>query len=79
VVIFAALTPIWTFSQNNLYTDWAGFCYNLTVFLFGYIFCMEERFWWAVDRHTGISLLLGIVSFMFVVAMVFYSPAFLTP
>ncbi|NQT01846.1 MAG: acyltransferase [Planctomycetes bacterium] len=79
VVIFAALTPIWPFSQNNLYTDWAGFCYNFTVFLFGYIFCMEERFWWAIDRYTGISLLLGIASFMLVVAMVFCSPAFLTP
>ncbi|MBN1885247.1 MAG: acyltransferase [Candidatus Krumholzibacteriota bacterium] len=58
--IFALLSPIWPFFQNNLYTDWGYFAYNLTAFLFGLVIAGDPRWRRAIDRHLTVSLALGI-------------------
>ncbi len=79
VVIIATLTVRWPLFQNNLYTDWAFFCYNLTAFVFGFLICLDERFWQAIDGHFRISLLCGVVCFLLVLAMRLGMPTFSTP
>jgi glucan biosynthesis protein C len=73
------LAPKWPMAQLNLYDDWTYFCYDLTVFIFGYIICLHDRLWLAVDRHLRISLLLAIISTVFVLVMRFEMPAFSRP
>jgi glucan biosynthesis protein C len=73
------LAPKWPMAQLNLYDDWTYFCYDLTVFLYGYIICLHDRLWLTVYRHLQISLPLAIVSTVFVLAMRFEMPAFSQP
>jgi len=73
------LAPKWPMAQLNLYDDWTYFCYDLTVFIYGYIICLHESLWQAVDRHLRISLPLAIVSTVFVLVMRFEMPAFSRP
>jgi len=73
------LAPKWPMAQLNLYDDWTYFCYDLTVFIYGYIICLHESLWQAVYRHLRISLLLAIVSTVFVLVMRFEMPAFSRP
>ncbi len=59
-LIFAILSPIWPFFRNNLYSDWGYFTYNMAAFLFGFIIARDPRWTRAFDRHTAVSLFLGI-------------------
>jgi len=79
IAINIALAPKWPMAQLNLYDDWTYFCYDLTVFIYGYVICLHEGLWKAVDRHLRISLLLAIVSTVFVLTMRFEMPAFSRP
>jgi len=73
------LAPKWPMAQLNLYDDWTYFCYDLTVFIYGYVICLYEPLWQAIYRHLRISLPLAIVSTVFVLAMRFEMPAFSRP
>jgi peptidoglycan/LPS O-acetylase OafA/YrhL len=73
------LSPKWPMAQLNLYDDWTYFCYDLTVFIYGYVICLHDRLSKAVDRHLRISLLLAIVSTVFVLMMRFEMPSFSRP
>jgi len=79
MVINIILTPKWPMAQLNLYDDWTYFCYDLTVFIYGYIICLHESLWQAVYRHLRISLLLAIVSTVFVLIMRIEIPSFSRP
>ncbi|HCO93003.1 MAG TPA: hypothetical protein DIU00_03480 [Phycisphaerales bacterium] len=79
IAINIILAPKWPMAQLNLYNDWTYFCYDLTVFLYGYIICLHERLWKAVDRHLRISLPLAIISTVIVLVMRFEMPAFSRP
>ena len=79
MVINIILAPKWPMAQLNLYDDWTYFCYDLTVFIYGYIICLHESLWRAVYRHLRISLPLAIVSTVFVLVMRFEMPAFSRP
>ena len=79
IIINIILAPKWPMAQLNLYDDWTYFCYDLTVFIYGYIICLHESLWRAVYRHLRISLLLAIISTVFVLMMRFEMPAFSRP
>lgn len=79
IVINIALGPKWPMAQLNLYDDWTYFCYDLTVFIYGYVICLYDRLWLAVDRHLRISLPLAIISTIFALLMRFEMPAFSRP
>lgn len=71
---FAVLSPIWPFFQNNLYTDWGYFAYNLTGFFFGFLIISDRRFDRVFDRYAWISLVLGIVFSAIKLTMEFQHP-----
>jgi len=79
IAINIILAPKWPMAQLNLYDDWTYFCYDLTVFIFGYVICLYDRLWLAADQHLRISLPLAIVSTVFILAMQFEMPAFSRP
>jgi len=79
MVINIILAPKWPMAQLNLYDDWTYFCYDLTVFIYGYIICLHESLWQAVYWHLRISLLLAIVSTVFVLIMRIEMPSFSRP
>jgi len=79
MAINITLAPKWPMAQLNLYDDWTYFCYDLTIFIYGYIFCLHDRLWQAIDRLLQISLLLAIISTVFVLVMRFEMPAFSRP
>jgi len=79
IAINIILSPKWPMAQLNLYDDWTYFCYDLMVFVFGYVICLHERLWQAIDRHLLISLLLAIISTVFALVMQFEIPAFSHP
>jgi len=79
IIINIILAPKWPMAQLNLYDDWTYFCYDLTVFIYGYIICLHESLWQAVCRYLRISLMLAIVSTVFVLMMRFEMPAFSRP
>lgn len=58
-LVEAGLRPRWLGFQN-LYDDWANFCLYLLYFIYGYFFCSDSRFGEAIDRHTGIALVLAV-------------------
>jgi hypothetical protein len=76
---FAILAPIWPFFRNNLYSDWGYFTYNLAAFVFGFIIARDPRWSRAIDRHTAVSLILGIVFSSAKLAMELRFPSFSTP
>lgn len=78
IVINMALTPKWPMGQVNLYTDWAYFCYNLTVFVYGYIICLHDTLWETIDQHLKISLPLAFISTALVLLMRVKKPEFST-
>ena len=79
MIINIILAPKWPMAQLNLYDDWTYFCYDLTVFIYGYIICLHESLWQAVYRHLRISLPLAIVSTVFVLIMRFEMSSFSHP
>ena len=62
--IWGILSLKWPFvvSARNIYSDWMYFCYHLTAFVYGFVFCLDERFRRSVDRHMVPALILGVVS-----------------
>ncbi len=79
MLINAALGPKWPMAELNLYDDWTYFCYDLAVFLYGYVVCLHGKLWQAVDRHLRISLPAAIVCTAFILFMRFEAPAFSRP
>ncbi len=81
MVINIALGPKWPMAQLNLYDDWTYFCYDLVVFIYGYVICIcpRDKLWQAIDRHLWISLPAAIVSTVFVLVMRYEMPAFSRP
>ena len=79
VAINALLSVKFPLCQNNLYTDWAYFSYNLTAFLLGYIFCLDKKFFKMIDERFRTALLIGCVTASFVIVMWTVIPAFSTP
>jgi len=79
IAINIILAPKWPMAQLNLYDDWTYFCYDLTVFIYGYIICLHEGIWKAVDRHLWITLPLAIICTVIVLVMRFEMPVFSRP
>jgi peptidoglycan/LPS O-acetylase OafA/YrhL len=79
IAINIILSPKWPMAQLNLYDDWTYFCYDLVVFIFGYFICLHDSLWRTFDRYLSISLLLAIISTVFVLTMQFEMPAFSRP
>ncbi len=76
---FAVLSPIFPFFQNNLYTDWGYFTYNMTAFFFGFVIALDRRWAGAFERHAIASLLLGIACSAAKLYMEYFLPSFSTP
>jgi len=49
-------------------TNWHGFCYYITIFIYGYIFWSDKRFERAILKHRWIALVAGILCFSIVMA-----------
>ncbi|MFC1508717.1 acyltransferase family protein [Candidatus Omnitrophota bacterium] len=79
VAIHALLSVKFPLCQNNLYTDWAYFSYNLTAFLLGYILCLDLQFWKIIDERFRTALMIGVVTASLVIVMWTIIPAFSTP
>ena len=80
VVVIVAFTPKWPmFYQHNLYQDWTYFFYNLVAFIWGFIFCLDEQFGRAIDRHLRLSLPLAIVFSVIVLVLRLEVPTLSTP
>jgi glucan biosynthesis protein C len=60
VVIALALAPVSPRTYMFI-GDWSYDLCMLCLFLFGFIFCMDSRFWDAIERHRGFSLGLSLV------------------
>jgi glucan biosynthesis protein C len=73
------LAPKWPMAQLNLYDDWTYFCYDMTVFIYGYIICLHERLWRSIHQHLWLSLPPAIISTLLVLIMRFEMPAFYRP
>ncbi|MGA2157648.1 MAG: acyltransferase [Dehalococcoidia bacterium] len=54
-----SLQPLFPNSEKNLVGDMAFFSYYLFSFVFGYLFCMDRRFWEAIERHAFPALALA--------------------
>jgi len=76
---FAVLSPIWPFFRNNLYSDWGYFTYNMTAFILGFIIARDPRWTRAFDRHTAVSLLLGMILSALKLLMEYRAASFSTP
>jgi glucan biosynthesis protein C len=79
ITINIILAPKWPMAKLNLYDDWTYFCYDLIILIYGYVFCLHNRLWQAINRHLSISLSLAIISTVFVLFMRFEMPAFSRP
>ena len=79
ILIHAVLSPIWPIFQLSLYKDWAYFLCNMTLFIYGYLFCVEKRLWSVVDNHWRKSLLVGIATYIAISVMSLHLPTFSTP
>ncbi len=80
VVVVVAFTPKWPmFHRHNLYQDWAYFFYNLVAFVWGFVFCLDERFGRAIDRYLRFSLPLAMVFSITVLILRLEVPALSTP
>lgn len=44
-------------------TNWHGFCYHITTFIYGYILWSDKRFERAILKHGKIALTIGILCF----------------
>jgi len=49
-------------------TNWHGFCYHITTFIYGYILWSDKRFERAILKHKWIALVVGILCFSSVLA-----------
>lgn len=54
------LRPTWPGFQNLL-DDWANFTVYISYFIFGFVYCCDDRFGKAVDRHANLALALAIL------------------
>ncbi len=80
-IIWLPLSVKWPyeFGGRTLITDWTYFSFNLIVFILGFITCMNERFWEAIQKRFPVFLLLGVVLAPTEIFMCFKLPAFSTP
>lgn len=45
-------------------TNWHGFCYYITIFIYGYILWSDERFERAILKHRWLALVVGIICYL---------------
>jgi glucan biosynthesis protein C len=79
IAINFILAPKWPMAQLNLYDDWTYFCYDMTVFIYGYVICLHNKLWRSVHQHLWVSLPPAIISTLLVLIMRFEMPAFSRP
>lgn len=79
VLTFALLSVPFPFYQNNLYSDWGYFTYNLFAFLLGFILSHHQHFWLNVEKSWRISLLMGLIITGALVWMIIVLQAFSNP
>lgn len=72
VIIYMILSMKWPMRNCNLYADWAWFSYNLTAFSFGYVFCLDERFWQVINRHYRMALIFGVIGTTYILYMIYF-------
>jgi glucans biosynthesis protein C len=53
------LQPLFPNAEKNLTGDLAFFSVYLLYFMLGYLFCMDRRFWDAIERHAFLALALA--------------------
>lgn len=51
-----------------IYNDMARFVFYITIFIYGYLVCSDEKLWRAIERHRRISLLLAAVCMLLMIA-----------
>jgi len=59
MLIEATLIVKWSGPQNFV-TDWANFCFSITVFVFGFLLCAQASFSQAIAQQRRLCLLLGV-------------------
>ncbi|MDZ7957786.1 MAG: acyltransferase [Aulosira sp. DedQUE10] len=60
-VIEGALRPRW-FGFQNLYDDWANVLLYLLYFVYGFLFCADDRFAAAIDKHHKLVLFMAVAT-----------------
>jgi hypothetical protein len=77
-LVFALLSVPFPFFQNNLYSDWGYFSYNLIAFVFGYIFSINQDFWLVVEKLRVKTIILGVICSGIIIWMMISLPSFST-
>ncbi|MCC5636264.1 acyltransferase [Nostoc sp. CHAB 5844] len=60
-VIEGALRPKW-FGFQNLYDDWANLLLYISYFIYGFIYCSDERFRQAIEQNLKLILLMSTIT-----------------
>ena len=68
MLIQALLRIHWPQGKMNLTNDWANFFFYLTLFVYGFVLCSNDRLREAVVRNRYIALLFGVICFLFFLA-----------
>lgn len=68
MLIQALLRIHWPQGKMNLTNDWANFFFYLTLFIYGFVLCSNDRLLEAVVRNRYIALLFGVICFLFFLA-----------
>ena len=45
--------------MQNLYNDWSNFLFFLLFFVYGYLLCMDDRFWSAIEKQGKWAFIVG--------------------
>lgn len=54
----------WPHGRMNLINDWANFFFFITIFIYGFILCANDRLREAVVRNRLVALIGGVICFM---------------
>jgi len=63
IFVQVTLTVKWPISgvgRHSIYNDLARFLFYIILFIYGYLFCSDKRFWQSIERNFKVSLPLGI-------------------
>jgi len=82
VFLNVLLRPRWPGFQN-LVDDWANFTTYISYFIFGFVFCCDDRFGKAVDRHANLALALAVLFMLAVLGIeatdISFTPGYTLP
>ncbi|MBD2163270.1 acyltransferase [Calothrix membranacea FACHB-236] len=67
-VIEGVLRPRW-FGFQNLYDDWANVLLYLLYFIYGFLFCADDRFAAAIDKNYKLLLLMAVATMSILLAI----------